>query len=88
MSVTARLFSFRRLILLVLTILLTSAALAPASTSACSCINGAIHIVYVSSFCCGSSRLGPQRPALMQTCVACEWGKAKLGCFGSSGCLE
>ena len=88
MLTTDRFFSFRRLLLLMLVFLLTGAALAPASTSACTCTNGAVHVVYVSVFCCGSSRQGPQRPALMQTCQACEWSKPKLACFGSSGCLE
>lgn len=84
-----RFFSFRRLLLLVLVFLLTSAALAPASTSACSCKDGTIHLVYTTPFCCGTSREGSQRLALWQLCTSCEWGKLELGCLSSpGGCLE
>ena len=88
MPKTNRLFSLRRLTLLVLAVVLTVLALTPSLTSACACTDGSVRTVYGSIVCCGDTRLGPKRNGERQTCQNCQWVTTSTGCFNAPICAE
>jgi hypothetical protein len=83
---TDRLFSLRRLFLLVLAAALTSFALSPAA-GACNCAHeGDTQIIYDSPECCSPPIIG--RPGEYEVCQSCQWVTTSSGCFSAPSCAE
>lgn len=86
MTNSLRLFSLRRLTLLVAAIALTTLALTPSLTSAAVCTNGSGRTVFTSIVCCSNPPTIPKRPGVRQTCQNGQWVDQFTGCFSSSNC--